>query len=66
METKSSSNFSNMEQKELSKLSNDENIVIKPVDKGQTVPILPIGYYQRMIIQHLLDKNSYKKLLHQQ
>ena len=55
-----------MEQKELSKLSNDENIVIKPVDKGQTVAILPIGYYQRMIIQHLLDKNSYKKLLHQQ
>ena len=35
METKSKSNVSNMEQKELSKLSNDETIVIKPANKGE-------------------------------
>ena len=35
METKSNSNLSNMEQKELLKLSNDETIAIKPGDKGE-------------------------------
>ena len=40
METESKSNFSNMEQKELSKLSNDKTIVIKPADKGGAVLIL--------------------------
>ena len=34
MEAKSKSNLSNMEQKELSKLSNNETAVIKPADKG--------------------------------
>ena len=34
METKSKSNFYNTEQNELSKLSNDESIVIKPTAKG--------------------------------
>ena len=37
METKSKRNLSNMEQKELSKLSNDETIVIKPADKEGAV-----------------------------
>ena len=35
METKFKSNLSNMVQKELSKLSNDETIVIKLSDKGE-------------------------------
>ena len=34
MEIKSNSNLSNMEQNELSKLSNGETIVIKAVNKG--------------------------------
>ena len=34
MEAKSKSNLSNMEQKELSKLNNNETTVIKPADKG--------------------------------
>ena len=34
MDTKSKSDLSYMEQKELLKLINDETIVIKPVDKG--------------------------------
>ena len=40
METESKSNLSNIEQKGLSKLINDEIIVIKPADKRRTVVIL--------------------------
>ena len=43
METKSKSNLSYIKQKELSKLNNDEAIVIKPADKGVTVVILSIS-----------------------
>ena len=39
METKCKSNISNMEQKELSKLNNDETIVIKPADKRGVIVI---------------------------
>ena len=63
METKSKSNLSNMEQKELSKLSNDKNIVIKHADKEGAVVILSTGHYQSMIMQNLLDENTYKKLV---
>ena len=56
METKSKGNLSNMEQKELSKLSNDETIVIKPTDKTGAVVSLSTGHYQSMIMQHLLVK----------
>ena len=62
METKSKSNLSNMEQKELWKLNNDETIVIKPADKGRAVVILSKGHYQSMIMQHLSHENTYKKL----
>ena len=51
-----------MEQKELSKLRNDEAIVIKPADKGGVVVILSIAHYQSIIIQHLLGENTYRKL----
>ena len=34
-----------MKQKELSKLTNDENIVIKPADKGRAVVIFSTGHY---------------------
>ena len=51
MDTKSKSDLSYMEQKELLKLINDETIVIKPVDKGGGggVVILSTGHYQSMI-----------------
>ena len=62
METKFKSNLSNMEQQELSKLTNNETIVITPADKGGAVVILSTGHYQSMIMQHLLDENTYKKL----
>ena len=51
-----------MEQKELPKLRSDKTIVIKPADKGGAVVIVSTGHYQSMIMQHLLDKNTYKKL----
>ena len=53
METKSKSNLSYIKQKELSKLNNDEAIVIKPADKGVAVVILSISHYENMIMQHL-------------
>ena len=62
METKSRSNLSNMKQKELSKLSNDETIVIKPAYKRRAVVILSTSHNQSMIIQHLSDENTDKKL----
>ena len=62
MEKKSKSNLSYMKQKELSKLSNNETIVIKPAEKGGAVVILSTGHFQSMIMQHLSDENTYKKL----
>ena len=62
MEAKSKCNLSNMEQKDLLKLSNDKTIVIKPADKGGTVVILSTGHYQTMIMQHISDENTHKKL----
>ena len=40
MEAKSKSNFSNMKQKELSKLINDKTIAVKPANKEEVVLIL--------------------------
>ena len=51
-----------MKQKELSKLSNNETIVIKPAEKGGAVVILSTGHFKSMIMQHLSDENTYKKL----
>ena len=62
METKFKSNLSNMDLKEFSKLTNDEIIVIKAADKGGAAVVLSTCHYQSMIMQRLLDKNTYKKL----
>ena len=62
MEIKSKSNLSFMKQKEFSKLSNEKTIVIKHADNGEVVANLSTGHYQSMIMQHLLDENTYKKL----
>ena len=40
MQTKSKSNLSNMEQQEISKFSNDEDVVIKSAGKGGAAVIL--------------------------
>ena len=60
MEAKSKSNFSNMEQKELSKLINDKTIAVKPANKEEAVVILSTGHYQSMITHLLLDQKKYK------
>ena len=39
-----------MEQKELSKLRNDETVVLRPAVRGEAVVTLSTGYYQRMVI----------------
>ena len=62
MVTKSKSNLSNKEQKELSKLTSNETIVIKSVHKGGAVRIFSTSHYQSMIMQSLSDENTYKKL----
>ena len=62
MEKKSQSNLSNKEQKELLQLSNDKTILIKPSDKRGAVVILSIAHQESMIMQHLLDENTYKKV----
>ena len=51
-----------MELKELSKLRNDETIVIKPAGKEAAVVILSTGHYRSMIMQHLLNENTYEEL----
>ena len=47
-----------MEQKELSKLSNNETTVVKPADKGGAALIVWTGHYQSMIMQHLSNENT--------
>ena len=62
MKTKPKTNLSKMKQEELLELRNDETIVIKDPDKGEAAVILSAGHYQSMIMQHLLDENTYTKL----
>ena len=51
-----------MEEKELSKITNDETIVTKPAHKWGAVVILSTCHYQSMVMQYLLDENTYKML----
>ena len=60
METKF--NLSNVEQKEFSKLTDDETIVTKAADKGGPVVIISTDHYQSMIMQHLLNENTHQML----
>ena len=62
IEHNSKTNLSNKEQQELSKLINDEEIIIKRADKGGAVVILSKSHYQQMILEHLNDKSTYQKL----
>ena len=51
-----------MEKRELFKWRVGEILVIKFADKGGALVILSIEHYQSMIMQHLLDENTYRKL----
>ena len=50
METKSTSNLSNVEQKQRPKLRDDETIAIKSADKGEAVAIISTSHYQSLIM----------------
>ena len=63
MDICSKNNLSKIEQSELSKLINGRTIIIKPADKGGTVVVLPTEHYKTMIMQHLDDASTYKKLI---
>ena len=51
-----------MEEKQLSKITNDKTVVTKPAHKRGAVVILSTCHYQSMVMQHLLDENTYKTL----
>ena len=51
-----------MEQSELSKLINDRTIIIRTPDKGSAAVIFPTEHYKTLILQHLNDVSTYKKL----
>ena len=51
-----------MEKGELFKLRNDEILVTKFADKAGAAVILSTEHYQSMIMQHLLDENTSRKL----
>ena len=62
MDMRSKNNLSKVEQSELSKLIKDRTIIIKPADKGCAAVILSSEHYKTMIMQHLDDTSTYKKL----
>ena len=62
MDISSKNNLSKTEQSELSKLINDKTIIIKPADKGGAAVVLSTEHYKTMIMQHLNDASTYKKL----
>ena len=51
MKTRSKRNLSNMEQKELLTLRNDETMVFKLADKDRILVIPSTGHYESIIIQ---------------
>lgn len=61
LETKSISNPYIKEQKEFSKLRDDEAMVTKPTDRGAAVVFIATIHYQSKIMQHLLGQNTDKK-----
>ena len=66
-EAKYKSNVSNIKQKQLSRLRNDEAIVIKTVKKRSCSNSLNRKETTRDMMQHLSDKNKYRyRHLHRQ
>ena len=62
MDICSKNNPSKTEQSKLSKLINDRTIIIKPADKGGAEVVLSAEHYKSIIMQHLDDASTYKKL----
>ena len=62
MDIRSKNSLSKTEQSELSKLINDKTIIIKSADKGGAVAVLSTEHFKAMILQHLDNASTYKKL----
>ena len=62
MDISSKNNLSKSEQSELSKFINDGTIIIKPADKGGAVVVLSTEHCKTIIMKHLDDASTYKKL----
>ena len=58
----SKNNLSKMEQSEWPKFINDRTIIIKPADIGGTTVIFSTEHFKTMIMQHLDDASTYKRL----
>lgn len=56
------SNISKSQQKAISRLQNDNSIIIKEADKGGAIVIMDKEYYQHKIQEQLGDTNSYREL----
>lgn len=55
-------NITKVEQKSISTLANDEEIIIKQADKGGATVIMNKSFYQEQIEKMLLDTEYYEKL----
>ena len=55
-------NLTKQEWKGLRELTNDNDIIIKRADKGGAVVIFSRNHYKNMILEHLDDTKTYKKL----
>ena len=61
-ESKFWNNLSPDERQALKTLANDQNIVIKPADKGGAIVIMNIEDYEKACNDHLSDANFYEQL----
>ena len=54
--------MSEEENKALESLTNDESIIIKEADKGETVVIMDRDYYETKIMEMLLNPEFYSEM----
>ena len=56
------SNITAAERQAITSLSNNKNIIIRPVDKGGGIVIMDTAYYVRMVEEHLANGQMYSEL----
>ena len=61
MVTKNKSNILKNEWKAVKSLKENDSIVIKEADKGETVVVMNKSHYNSMVVQILQDEVTYKK-----
>ena len=60
--TKRKANISKNEEAGINLLKNNNEIIIKEADKGGAVVIMNKNHYKKMVMDHLNDKKTYKKV----